>query len=102
MCIRDRRRPPRSTRKESSAASDVYKRQVLEGIEGVRVAIGPGRLLLYLLQGLFHPARKVREMYWRVYNNMYIAAADGMVSAYPNLEDEGENKYRRSELELFL
>lgn len=75
---------------------------VLEGIEGVRVAIGPGRLLLYLLQGLFHPARKVREMYWRVYNNMYIAAADGMVSAYPNLEDEGENKYRRSELELFL
>ncbi|WP_460366275.1 hypothetical protein, partial [Staphylococcus aureus] len=25
------RRPPRSTRKESSAASDVYKRQHLEG-----------------------------------------------------------------------
>ena len=25
-------RPPRSTRKESSAASDVYKRQVLEGV----------------------------------------------------------------------
>ena len=75
---------------------------VLEGIEGIRVAVGPGRLLLYLMQGLFHPARKVREIYWRVYNNMYIGASDGLVSAYPNLDDEGQNHYRRSELELFL
>jgi len=75
---------------------------VLEGIEGIRVSVGPGRILLYLLQGLFHPARKVRDMYWKIYNNMYIAAADGMVSAYPNLEDTKENKYKRSELELFL
>ena len=75
---------------------------VLEGIEGIRVAVGPGRILLYLLQGLFHPARKVREMYWKVYNNMYIGAADGVVSAYPNLEDDKENHYRRTEMELFL
>lgn len=26
------------------------------------------------LQGLFHPARKVREVYWRLYNNVYIGA----------------------------
>ncbi len=25
-------------------------------------------------QGLFHPARKVREVYWRLYNNVYIGA----------------------------
>ena len=31
------RRPPRSTRKESSAASDVYKRQLYEGITGKKV-----------------------------------------------------------------
>lgn len=27
-----------------------------------------------LPQGLFHPARKVREVYWRLYNNVYIGA----------------------------
>lgn len=75
---------------------------VLEGIEGVRVAVGPGRILLYLLQGLFHPARRVREIYWKIFNNMYIGTADGLVSAYPNLEDGPENHYRRTELELFL
>ena len=31
------RRPPRSTRKESSAASDVYKRQELDGDEMTRI-----------------------------------------------------------------
>ncbi|WP_460366155.1 hypothetical protein, partial [Staphylococcus aureus] len=30
------RRPPRSTRKESSAASDVYKRQLLRSESGLR------------------------------------------------------------------
>eukprot|EP00826_Nyctotherus_ovalis_P050747 TRINITY_DN6258_c0_g1_i4.p1 TRINITY_DN6258_c0_g1~~TRINITY_DN6258_c0_g1_i4.p1 ORF type:complete len:128 (+),score=15.84 TRINITY_DN6258_c0_g1_i4:23-385(+) len=37
------RRPPRSTRKESSAASDVYKRQ-LYGVNGIRL----NKLLEYL------------------------------------------------------
>merc|ERR1711981_524770 len=32
-------------------------------IEGMRVALGPCPILQYLLQGLFHPARKVREVY---------------------------------------
>ena len=26
------------------------------------------------LQGLFHPARKVRDVYWRIYNSLYIAS----------------------------
>ena len=29
------------------------------------------------LQGLFHPARSVREVYWRLYNNLYIGAQVG-------------------------
>ena len=29
---------------------------------------------LDVLQGLFHPARKVREVYWRLYNSLYIGA----------------------------
>jgi len=35
---------------------------VMEAIEGMRVTLGPGVLLSYVLQGLFHPARKVREV----------------------------------------
>eukprot|EP00606_Chrysophyceae_sp_TOSAG23-5_P001362 GSChrysophyteH2.ASY1.ANO1.161.1 assembled CDS len=54
------------------------------------------------LMGLFHPARKGRETYWRVYNMQYILAQDGMVATYPRMEDEGRNTYRRTELELFL
>ncbi len=26
------------------------------------------------LQGLWHPARKVRQVYWKLYNNLYIGA----------------------------
>merc|ERR1711920_445208 len=39
---------------------------------GCRVALGPGVMLAYLLQGLFHPARRVREAYWTLYNSVYI------------------------------
>jgi hypothetical protein len=34
--------------------------------EAMRVTLEPGVLLSYVLQGLFHPARKVREVYWRI------------------------------------
>lgn len=30
--------------------------------------------LLSSLQGLFHPARKVREVYWKIYNSLYIGS----------------------------
>jgi splicing factor 3B subunit 1 len=35
---------------------------VMDAIEAMRVTLGPGILLSYVLQGLFHPARKVREV----------------------------------------
>lgn len=35
---------------------------VMEAVEAMRVTLGPGVLLSYTLQGLFHPARKVREV----------------------------------------
>ncbi|KAJ1642666.1 Splicing factor 3B subunit 1, partial [Dispira simplex] len=31
---------------------------VMDAIEGLRVALGPGLMLFYILQGLFHPARR--------------------------------------------
>lgn len=75
---------------------------VMEAIEGMRVTVGPTKLLQYTLQGLFHPARKVREVYWKIYNNLYIGSQDSMIPAYPRLEDDVLNTYQRTHLDLFL
>lgn len=73
-----------------------------EAVQGMMVALGPNVVLQYTLQGLYHPARKVREVYWRMFNTLYIYAADALVMGYPVLEDEGENCYGRTTLELFI
>ncbi|KAH8893796.1 ARM repeat-containing protein [Thozetella sp. PMI_491] len=73
--------------------------RIIEAIEAVRVAVGPGLVLNYVWAGLFHPARKVRTPYWRLYNDAYVHAADAMVPYYPNLQDEGID---RGELAIVL
>ena len=75
---------------------------VTDAIDGLRVALGPTTLLQYLLQGLFHPARKVRTIYWRLYNTVLIACQDALVPAYPRLMEEKDKRFRRWELEQFL
>lgn len=66
------------------------------------MALGPGIILMYLLQGLFHPARKVRNIYWKLYNNCYIGAQDALVAAYPRIENDSRNTYMRCEMEDFV
>ncbi|KAF9052360.1 ARM repeat-containing protein [Hymenopellis radicata] len=70
----------------------------------MRVTLGPGILLSYVLQGLFHPARKVREVYWRIYNALYLGAADALVPFYPDLGElsDGQNQYGRHPLQVFI
>ena len=75
---------------------------VMEAIEGTRVALGAAVILNYCLQGLFHPARKVREVYWKIYNSLYIGAQDALVASYPALEDDGDNIFSRPELAMFV
>ena len=75
---------------------------VMEAIEGMRVALGAAVILNYCLQGLFHPARKVREVYWKIYNSLYIGAQDALVASYPALEDDGDNIFSRPELAMFV
>jgi len=77
---------------------------VMEAIEAMRVTLGPGILLSYVLQGLFHPARKVREVYWRVYNSLYLGASDALVPFYPDVGElsEGQNVYDRHPLQVFI
>lgn len=73
--------------------------RIVEAIEAIRMAVGAGVVLNYVWAGLFHPARKVRVPYWRLYNDAYVASADAMVPYYPNLKDEG---VARPELEIVL
>ncbi|KAI6010767.1 small nuclear ribonucleoprotein [Pisolithus orientalis] len=77
---------------------------VMDAVEAMRLALGPGVLLSYTLQGLFHPARKVREVYWRIYNSLYLGAADSLVPFYPDLSElsEGQNVYDRHPLQMFV
>ncbi|KAI0556933.1 splicing factor 3b subunit 1 SF3b1 [Gracilaria domingensis] len=83
---------------------------VISAIQGCAMALGPGPILMYLLQGLFHPAKKVREVYWRIYNGICIYAHEGLVPSYPNVTtadiqarvDEQLNNDRYERQELFL
>lgn len=75
---------------------------VFDALQGLMVALGPNVLLQYCFQGLYHPARKVREVYWKLFNTLYIYAADALVAGYPMVEDEGENMFSRTTLELFI
>jgi splicing factor 3B subunit 1 len=66
-----------------------------------RGALGPNVVLQYTLQGLYHPARKVREAYWRVCNCLYLFNSDALVAGYPAIEDEGENRYPQTALDNY-
>ncbi|PHH74445.1 hypothetical protein CDD80_3076 [Ophiocordyceps camponoti-rufipedis] len=63
--------------------------RIIEAIEAIRMAVGPGAVLNYVWAGLFHPARKVRTPYWRLFNDAYVQGADAMVPYYPNWCEEG-------------
>ncbi|KAF8275878.1 hypothetical protein C3747_10g632 [Trypanosoma cruzi] len=75
---------------------------VVSFYEAARLVIGPARLLQYLLQGLFHPAKRVRDIYRRTYNMIYIVSPEALVPCYPRLEDDEEHTYARHELEVIL
>ncbi|KAF2436365.1 putative splicing factor 3B subunit 1 [Tothia fuscella] len=62
--------------------------RIIEAIDAVRMAVGMGVVMNYVWAGLFHPARKVRQPYWRLYNDAYVHAADAMIPYYPNMDDE--------------
>src|SRR5271156_1357611 len=66
--------------------------RIVEAIEAIRMAVGPGIVLNYIWAGLFHPARRVRTSFWRCFNDAYVQGADGMVPYYPNLDDENMDR----------
>ena len=75
---------------------------VLEAIEGIKCSIGAGTILMYTLQGLWHPARKVRHNFWRIYNMLYVSSQDSLVPFQPILNDDKFNHYGQPELMMSL
>ncbi|KAJ3189687.1 Splicing factor 3B subunit 1 [Irineochytrium annulatum] len=75
---------------------------VMEALEGLRMALGPCVILQYILQGMYHPARRVREVYWKIFNNVYIGSQDALVPYYPRVEDDNRNFYQRYELDMVV
>ena len=76
---------------------------VMDALEGLSLALGPAILFLYLAQGLFHPARRVRQAAWRVYNMLYVQGQETLVPLFPS---HGEvldaQRYSRNHLYLVL
>lgn len=62
--------------------------RIIEAIDAIRMAVGSGVVMNYVWAGLFHPARKVRQPYWRLYNDAYVQSADAMVPYYPNFDED--------------
>ncbi|KAM5534543.1 hypothetical protein V8D89_011747 [Ganoderma adspersum] len=79
-------------------------REIMAALEAMRVALGPGVLLSYVVQGLFHPARRVRDVYWRVYNALYVGAGDALVPFYPDTGalSDGRNVFDRCCVQVFI
>ncbi|KIH69341.1 HEAT repeat protein [Ancylostoma duodenale] len=70
--------------------------------EGMRVSLGPIKVLQYCLQALWHPARKVREPVWKVYNNLILGSQDALIAGYPRIEDTDKHTFVRYELDYTL
>ncbi|KAH8333582.1 hypothetical protein KR059_000993, partial [Drosophila kikkawai] len=74
----------------------------MDSVDGLRVSLGPIKILQYTLQGLFHPARKVRDVYWKIYNSLYIGGQDALIAGYPRITNDPKNQYERYELDYAL
>jgi splicing factor 3B subunit 1 len=75
--------------------------RMIEAIEAIRMAVGPGIVLNYIWAGLFHPARRVRSSYWRCYSDSYIAQGDALIPFFPFGMGENEG-VKRNELYIVL
>jgi splicing factor 3B subunit 1 len=68
---------------------------VIEAVEAIKLSVGPGIVLMYVIQGLWHPARRVRQIYWRVYNMLYVCSQDNLVPFQPVLKNDKWNNYEQ-------
>eukprot|EP01029_Cantina_marsupialis_P006767 TRINITY_DN174701_c0_g3_i1.p1 TRINITY_DN174701_c0_g3~~TRINITY_DN174701_c0_g3_i1.p1 ORF type:complete len:1188 (+),score=443.97 TRINITY_DN174701_c0_g3_i1:122-3685(+) len=75
---------------------------VFEAIEACRVSLGSHAIANHVWQGLWHPARRVREVYWKLYNNLYVYSQDELNTCYPRIPDDENNSFVKTFDELFI
>lgn len=80
------------SKKETKVGEERLKliSSVVSFYEAARLHVGSGVMYSYLAQGLFHPARLVRDIYRRAYNMLYIASPEQLVPYYPLIENGTE------------
>lgn len=80
--------------------------RIIECLDAIRNIIGPGIFLNYIWAGLFHPARKVRTPFWKVFNAAYVQSCDALVPCYPRFDEvphsEGTKSYNVDELDIWI
>ncbi|KAI6182587.1 Splicing factor 3B subunit 1 [Aphelenchoides bicaudatus] len=70
--------------------------------DAMRVSLGPIKVMQYCLQALWHPARKLRDPVWKVYNNLILGSQDALVAGYPRIKNTDRNQYIRYELDYVM
>lgn len=66
---------------------------VLTSLDAMRAGMGASAFIGYVLPGLFHPARHVREAYWTIWSSTYIQAPDELALAFPPVESTVDADY---------
>mmetsp|Transcript_2874 Transcript_2874/g.5510 ORF Transcript_2874/g.5510 Transcript_2874/m.5510 type:complete len:451 (-) Transcript_2874:352-1704(-) len=69
------------------------KKAVVNCIDSCRVILGGSLIYFYVINGLFHPSKKVRDIYWYINNLIYVGSQPALIVAYPNLEHFLIHKY---------
>lgn len=63
------------------------KKATINCIDSCRVTLGASLVYFYIITGLFHPSKKVRDIYWYINNLVYVGSQPALIVAYPNLEN---------------
>mmetsp|Transcript_15380 Transcript_15380/g.24343 ORF Transcript_15380/g.24343 Transcript_15380/m.24343 type:complete len:257 (-) Transcript_15380:22-792(-) len=69
-----------------------FRKSLLNAIDALRISIGSYKIIYYTFLGLFHASKRVREIYWNIYNILYIGSQTSLILSYP-LIDSYLNKY---------
>ncbi|EPY27980.1 splicing factor 3B subunit 1 [Angomonas deanei] len=92
------------SRKEARVGEERLKMvtAVVGYYEAIRTVLHPGQIMQYLYQGLFHPATKVRDIYRRTYNMIYMVSPQSLLPYYPRIKDTPQHVLTHHELEVLV
>ena len=71
--------------KNRSGLSGEGKGVVINAFLSFSLTLGVGKLVNYVVAGLFHPSRSIRSGYWRLFNHLSVHHGDRMFASFPPL-----------------